>query len=101
MSTHEFSMNHENVENDFDHFVVVNIKPHIHVVFLFSLKVKLWITLNEPWVVSVQGYGNGGKAPANIGPGTNTYIAAHNLIKGHAKAYHVYNEEFRAKQKGN
>ena len=39
--------------------------------------------------------------PPDIGdPGTTVYTASHNLIKGHAKAYHVYNNEFRKTQKG-
>ena len=39
-------------------------------------------------------------APGVVGPGTTVYIAGHNLIKAHAKAYHVYNQEFRSTQKG-
>lgn len=39
-------------------------------------------------------------APGVKGPGTTVYVAAHNLIKAHAKAYHVYDEEFRPTQKG-
>lgn len=61
---------------------------------------KFWITLNEPRVVATQGYGDGHMAPGIVGPGTTTYVAAHNLIKAHAKAYHIYDEEFRQTQKG-
>lgn len=56
--------------------------------------------MNEPRVVATRGYG-GGTMPPEIGdPGTTVYTASHNLIKGHAKAYHVYNNEFRKTQKG-
>ena len=60
----------------------------------------MWITINEPRVVATQGYGNGGMAPGIVGMGTTVYVAAHNLIKGHAKAYHVYDTEFRSSQQG-
>lgn len=33
-------------------------------------------------------------------PGTLPYIVAHNLIKAHAEAWHLYNDKYRAKQKG-
>lgn len=61
---------------------------------------KFWITLNEPRVVATLGYGAGTMAPAIGGPGTTVYVATHNLIKAHAKAYRVYDTEFRHTQKG-
>ncbi len=33
-------------------------------------------------------------------PGTAPYIVAHNLLKAHAEAWHVYNDKYRAKQAG-
>lgn len=60
----------------------------------FGDRVKQWITLNEPWVTSTQGYGSGTKAPGNVGPGTDEYVAAHNQIRAHAKAYRTYHSEF-------
>ncbi|XP_076452948.1 lactase/phlorizin hydrolase-like [Babylonia areolata] len=66
----------------------------------FGGKVKLWITLNEPWVSSWLGYGQGSMAPGRRGPGTYTYIAAHNFIRAHAKAYRLYNSRYRSTQKG-
>ena len=36
---------------------------------------------------SFQGYGGGTMAPGIIGPGTTAYIAAHNQIRAHARAY--------------
>ncbi|XP_061162615.1 uncharacterized protein LOC133171833 [Saccostrea echinata] len=66
----------------------------------FGDRVKLWISFNEPWIVSWLGYGVSTFAPAKWGPGTNTYIVSHNLIKAHAKAFHTYNDTYRASQKG-
>ena len=58
--------------------------------------------MNEPWIISWLGYGVGAHAPG-IGdsPGTKPYIASHNLIKAHARAWRVYDDEFRASQGGN
>lgn len=33
-------------------------------------------------------------------PGTLPYIVGHNLIKAHAEAWHLYNDKYRAEQKG-
>lgn len=33
-------------------------------------------------------------------PGTLPYIVGHNLLKAHAEAWHLYNDTYRAKQKG-
>ncbi|RLW08271.1 hypothetical protein DV515_00003172, partial [Chloebia gouldiae] len=44
--------------------------------------VKFWITMNEPSVKNL------------------TYTAGHNLLKAHAKVWHLYDKEFRSSQKG-
>ena len=49
---------------------------------------------------SVHGYGDGSKAPGIEGIGTSLYIAAHNQIRAHAKAYRLYQNEFAATQGG-
>ena len=66
----------------------------------FGDEVKLWITLNEPWATSVLGYGDGTFAPGVQGIGDSVYIAAHNQIRAHARAYRVYKKEFAALQGG-
>ncbi|NWX98754.1 LPH hydrolase, partial [Nothoprocta ornata] len=40
--------------------------------------------------------------PAGISlrPGRAPYIVAHNLIKAHAEAWHIYNDKYRAEQQG-
>ncbi|CAJ1078805.1 lactase-phlorizin hydrolase-like [Xyrichtys novacula] len=60
-------------------------------------RVKFWITLNEPYIVANLGYGYGTFAPGIFG---KQYIAAHNLIKAHAEAWHLYNDMYRARQGG-
>ena len=55
-------------------------------------RVESWATLNEPWVVSDQGYLHGALAPGH----RNKYeapIAAHNLLRAHGAAVKVYREE--------
>ena len=57
-------------------------------------RVESWATLNEPWVVSDQGYLHGVLAPGH----RNKYeapIAAHNLLRAHGAAVKVYREEGR------
>src|SRR6218665_405831 len=68
---------------------------------LLFLKVKLWITHNEPWVVAWQSYGIGTNAPGVYSPDVGAYNVAHILIKSHAEAWHTYDTEFRAIQNGN
>jgi beta-glucosidase/6-phospho-beta-glucosidase/beta-galactosidase len=63
----------------------------------FGHKVKYWITMNEPREVCYQGYGSGTLAPALKIPGYGEYLCAKNLLVAHAKAYHMYNEEFKPK----
>ncbi|XP_010257514.1 PREDICTED: beta-glucosidase 44-like isoform X2 [Nelumbo nucifera] len=76
----------------------------------FGDRVKNWMTLNEPAVVSTSGYGNGGSAPGRCSKAygnctagnsaTEPYIAAHNMILCHAVAVQIYREKYQAHQKG-
>ena len=59
----------------------------------FGDRVKNWITLNEPWVVAILGYGQGVFAPGRIST-SEPYLAAHNLILAHAKAVQLYRKDF-------
>jgi len=65
----------------------------------FGDRVKIWITLNEPWVVAVLGHGTGEHAPGDVGIGTLVYQAAHNELRAHGKAVAIYRSEF-AEQNG-
>ena len=64
----------------------------------FGDRVKNWITLNEPWVVSILGYGQGVFAPGRISK-SEPYLAGHHLIIAHAKSVKLYREKY-AHQKG-
>ncbi|XP_015181997.1 PREDICTED: myrosinase 1-like isoform X2 [Polistes dominula] len=65
----------------------------------FGQKVKLFFTINEPTVIC-SGYGLSEFAPGTnlteIGP----YLCMHNILKAHAKVYHMYDKEFRPQQNG-
>ncbi|CAL9697465.1 unnamed protein product [Knipowitschia caucasica] len=66
----------------------------------FGNRVKHWITFNNPWSVAVEGYETGEHAPGLKLKGTGAYKAAHHIIKAHAKVWHSYDTQWRAKQKG-
>ncbi|KAM9804518.1 lactase/phlorizin hydrolase-like [Neosynchiropus ocellatus] len=64
-------------------------------------KVKLWITINEPYNIANVGHGYGAAAPGiSFRPGTLPYIVGHHLLMAHAEAWHLYNDVYRATQKG-
>ncbi|XP_018570851.1 myrosinase 1-like [Anoplophora glabripennis] len=67
---------------------------------LFKDDVKMWITINEPKQVCSAGYGAGYYAPGVVSSGIGEYICAKNVIMAHAKAYHIYDDEFRATNQG-
>lgn len=67
---------------------------------LFGDDVKYWMTFNEPHQTCQSGYGYGINPPGYISNGVGNYLCAHTILKAHAKAYHIYDEEFRAKQNG-
>lgn len=55
-------------------------------------RIKMWATLNEPWVVSDGGYLHGKLAPGHH----NLYeapIASHNLLRAHGMAVRAYRAE--------
>lgn len=66
----------------------------------FGDRVKIWTTFNEPYSICNYGYGSKTLAPALSSSGLAEYQCAHNLLKAHAKVYHMYNDNFRHIQKG-
>jgi beta-glucosidase len=57
-------------------------------------RVKLWVTLNEPWVITDGGYLHGVLAPGH----RNRFeapIASHHLLRAHAEAVRAYRAEGR------
>lgn len=67
---------------------------------LFGDRVKHWITMNEPREVCYQGYGIDTKAPQLNISGYAEYLCAKNLLVSHARAYHIYDQEYRPTQQG-
>ncbi len=63
----------------------------------FGDRVKKWITINEPWVVAILGYGHGVFAPGKISNDL-PYVAGHNLLLAHAKAVEAYRTKFKHQQ---
>ncbi|EKJ75662.1 hypothetical protein NXS19_012497 [Fusarium pseudograminearum] len=75
----------------------------------FGDRVKHWITLNEPWIVSIFGYATGGNAPGRSSTNpqstegdtsTEPWIVGKALIMSHARAVAAYNKDFRQSQNG-
>ncbi|CAH2067288.1 unnamed protein product, partial [Iphiclides podalirius] len=78
--------------------------PHIvdwfadyaYVVFeLFGDRVKYWITINEPREICFIA-----TELLRLPPGVANYLCTKNVLLAHAKAYHIYDENFRSKQGG-
>ncbi|MFP2997016.1 GH1 family beta-glucosidase [Spongiivirga sp. MCCC 1A20706] len=61
----------------------------------FGDRVKHWITLNEPWVAAILGYGQGVFAPGHIS-NSEPYLAAHHMLIAHAKAVNIYKSYFKS-----
>ncbi|XP_059176998.1 lactase/phlorizin hydrolase-like isoform X2 [Physella acuta] len=66
----------------------------------FGDRVSHWITFNEAYVISWLGYGVAVFAPGVYDPGFGTYRVAHNIIRSHSRAYHLYKDHFKAKYGG-
>ncbi|OWR52151.1 seminal fluid protein CSSFP001, partial [Danaus plexippus plexippus] len=82
-------------------YVVDWLGDYARVVFnLFGDRVKYWITVNEPQQICYYGYGDVMNAPALNYKGIAEYYCAKNVLLAHARAYHIYDEEFRDFQQG-
>ncbi|KAJ7082523.1 beta-glucosidase 1B [Mycena crocata] len=78
----------------------------------FGDRVKYWrarLTMNEPWCISILGYGRGVFAPGRSSDrgrspegnsSTEPWIVGHNVILSHANVVKLYRDEFKAKQGG-
>jgi beta-glucosidase len=75
----------------------------------FGDRVKLWLTLNEPWTFINMGYVAGIFAPgrcsdrnrcAEGNSSSEGYIAAHNALNAHAATVELYRTKYQAQQGG-
>uniref|UniRef100_A0A1Q3FP67 Putative beta-glucosidase lactase phlorizinhydrolase n=1 Tax=Culex tarsalis TaxID=7177 RepID=A0A1Q3FP67_CULTA len=66
----------------------------------FGDRVNVWITHNEPYNFCVDGYGYGRNGPLVYAPGVGEYLCVHYTLLSHATAYHLYDQRYRAQQKG-
>ncbi|KAK0229748.1 glycoside hydrolase family 1 protein [Armillaria nabsnona] len=75
----------------------------------FGDRVKHWLTVNEPWCISILGYGRGVFAPgrssdrarsAEGDSSSEPWIVGHNVLLSHASAVRLYREEFKPNQGG-
>lgn len=66
----------------------------------FGDRVKTWITINEPYHVCQSGYATGFSAPGYNSSGIGNFHCSHTILLAHAKAYHLYDKEFRSEQNG-
>ncbi|XP_060670830.1 vicianin hydrolase [Ziziphus jujuba] len=91
--------------------IVEDYKNYADFVFkTFGDRVKYWITLNEPYSFSINGYNGGTFAPGRCSSyvgnctvgnsATEPYLVAHNLLLSHAAAVQLYKQKYQASQKG-
>ncbi|XP_050305714.1 myrosinase 1-like [Anthonomus grandis grandis] len=67
---------------------------------LYGSYVKYWFTINEPLSICSGGYGSGMTAPGLSLRGDGIYQCAYVLLKAHARAYRVYDAEFKDQYNG-
>ncbi|XP_038218406.1 myrosinase 1-like [Zerene cesonia] len=62
---------------------------------LYADRVKTWLTINEPSIMCDIGYTTGLLAPGIIEDQFAPYICTKNILLAHAKAYRIFDKEFR------
>lgn len=67
---------------------------------LFEEYVSDWVTINEPKQICLGGYGFGGYAPGIVSPGVGEYLCAKHVLLAHAKAWRLYDTEYRKNYHG-
>lgn len=80
--------------------IVENFADYARIAYdAFGDRVKWWLTFNEPHVFCLANWNYGEKEPFDEPP-RKPYICAHNVVKAHARAWRIYDEEFRSRQHG-
>ncbi|XP_047121961.1 myrosinase 1-like [Schistocerca piceifrons] len=64
----------------------------------FGDRVKWWVTFNEPTTIAFGYSSTDTNAPAIGAHGFGDYTAAHCILRSHAMAYRLYDQQFRAAQ---
>ncbi|XP_050512620.1 myrosinase 1-like isoform X1 [Diabrotica virgifera virgifera] len=91
----------ENLGGWTNELIVDRFVDYAKVVFEnFGDDVKYWLTFNEPKQTCNGGYGNMQRAPLVDSSGIGEYLCTHNVLKAHAKTWHLYDKHFRSTQKG-
>ncbi|XP_075986830.1 myrosinase 1-like [Anticarsia gemmatalis] len=67
----------------------------------YADKVKLWITVNQPNTICIDGYGSNAMAPGLNLKSKEAYECVKNVLLGHAKAYRLYEKVYKKKHDGN
>ncbi|KII91962.1 glycoside hydrolase family 1 protein [Plicaturopsis crispa FD-325 SS-3] len=90
--------------------IILDYERYAKVCFeAFGDRVKHWLTMNEPWCISVLGYGRGVFAPGRSSDRTRSpegdsstepWIVGHSVILAHARAVQLYRNEFKSRQGG-
>ncbi|RVE41892.1 hypothetical protein evm_013466 [Chilo suppressalis] len=62
---------------------------------LYGDRVKTWLTINEATVVCDFGYGMPAMAPDVTDPIIGKYLCSKHIVLAHAKAWRIYDEEFK------
>ncbi|KAJ3864226.1 glycoside hydrolase family 1 protein [Lentinula novae-zelandiae] len=95
-------LNKEEIVKDYTRYAKVCFEA-------FGDRVKYWLTMNEPWCISILGYGRGVFAPGRSSDrarspegdsSTEPWIVGRNVILSHASAVKAYRENFKPAQKG-
>ncbi|XP_029029155.1 klotho [Betta splendens] len=66
----------------------------------FGDDVRYWITIDNPFVVARHGYGTGVVAPGIKNDADLPFRVGHNLLKAHAAVWHLYDRNYRPRQRG-
>ncbi|XP_021808278.1 beta-glucosidase 24-like [Prunus avium] len=92
--------------------IVNDFKDYCEICFkTFGVRVKNWITINEPYIIAEMGYDSGVAPPGRCSvpslfpctsgnSSTEPYIVTHNLLLAHATAVKLYREKFQENQGG-
>ncbi|XP_049836490.1 myrosinase 1-like [Schistocerca gregaria] len=81
-------------------FIADNFVDYAKVLYdNFGDRVKLWSTFNQPDYIA-SGYTSDTEAPALNASGVGDYMAGYTLLMAHARAWRLYDEQYRAKYNG-